>query len=85
MSQPVELREAIAKAIKKADNSYFFENYSKQARAVLAALEKEGYALLPLQPNEQMIKKGLDNIPNGRVKPETLVERIYAAMTKAAL
>ncbi len=78
------LREAIAKAIKKADNSYFFENYSKQAAAVLACLEKEGYAMLPLKPSEEMIKIGLDNIPNGRVKPEKLVENIYLAMIKAA-
>lgn len=78
------LRDTIAKAIKKADSSYFFENYSKQAGAVLSCLEKEGYALLPTTPSEEMIKTGLDNIPSGRVKPEKLVENIYLAMVKAA-
>ena len=78
------LRETIAKAIKKADSSYFFENYSKQAQAVLSVLEKEGYALLPLEPTEEMIRVGLDNIPSGRVKPEKLVENIYVGMVKKA-
>lgn len=84
MSDAKQLRESIAKAIKKADSSYFFENYSKQAAAVLRALEKEGFALLPLEPDEQMIKNGLDTITSGSIKPEKLVTRIYTAMVKAA-
>ena len=30
-----EIRKTIAEAIKKADSSYFFEDYTKQARAVV--------------------------------------------------
>lgn len=84
MSQTAQLRESIAKAIRKADNSYFFENYSKQAYAVLAALEREGFALMPIRPDEKMIKTGLEMIPSGRIKPENLVTRIYEAMVKSA-
>jgi hypothetical protein len=80
-----DLRDTIAKAIKKADNSVFFENYSKQASAVMAALEREGYALLPKQPDEAMLKIGVDNIPSGRLKPEQLVSRIYQSMVQHAL
>jgi hypothetical protein len=83
-AQHKELRNAIASAIKKADSSYFFEDYSKQAGAVLKVLEKEGYALLPLEPNSDMIKSGLDSITSGSIKPEKLVTKIYAAMIAKA-
>lgn len=85
MSDAKKLENAIAKAIKNADSSYFFENYTKQAAAVLKTLEREGFALLPVKPDEKMIKTGLDNIPSGRVKPEKLVTNIYSAMVKSAL
>jgi hypothetical protein len=85
MQDAQKLREAIAKAIKTADSSYFFENYTKQATAVLKALEREGFALLPVTPDEKMIKIGLDNIPSGRVKPDKLVANIYTAMVKSAI
>lgn len=85
MNDAKKLREAIAKAIKNADSSYFFENYTKQAAAVLKTLEREGFALLPVKPDEKMIKNGLDTISSGSIKPEKLVTKIYTAMVKAAM
>lgn len=79
-----EIRKTIAEAIKEADKSYFFEDYSKQARAVLEVMVQEGFAIVPLQPTEEMLKTGLDNLPSGRVKPEELIKRIYIAMVKEA-
>lgn len=79
-----EIRKTIAEAIKEADKSYFFEDYSKQARAVLEVMVQEGFAIVPLQPTEEMLKTGLDNLPSGRVKPEELIKRIYTAMVKEA-
>jgi hypothetical protein len=76
------LRKTIAETIKKADSSYFFEDYTKQANAVMEVMVKEGYKIVPLQPTEEMIKIGLDNLPSGRVKPEELIKRIYTAMVK---
>ena len=75
-----EIRNIIAKAIKRADKTYFFENYSKQARAVLKALEKEGYVIAPLTPDDDMVEQGVDQVLSGSVKPQTHVTRVYQAM-----
>lgn len=78
-----EVRQLIATAIKKADKTYFFENYSKQARAVLKALAKEGYVIAPIEPDETMIERGVDQVLSGSVKPQTHVRRVYGAMIHA--
>jgi len=78
------LHQDIARAIQKADNSYFFEDYSKQARAVLRALEKEGYVIVPKSPTEDMIQAGSDAILPGKVRPDALVRHVFESMTKAA-
>ncbi len=74
----------IAKAIKKADKSYFFENYTKQAKSVLRALKKEGYAIVPLSPTEEMEEAGIDAIMSGKIKPKMHVRQIYEAMAEHA-
>jgi hypothetical protein len=78
-----DIRQLIARAIKKSDKSYFFENYSKQARAVLKMLADEGYAIVPLEPDKKMIEQGVDQVLSGSVKPETHVLRVYRAMIAA--
>lgn len=78
-----ESEAIIAKAIKKADNSYFFENYTKQAKAVLKALEKEGYKVVPKLASEKQIEAGTAAISSGRVRPSDLVHTIYAIMVAA--
>ncbi len=80
----MSLHSEIARAIQNADNSYFFENYSKQAKAVLRTLEQEGYIIIPKDPTEDMIKAGADAILPGKVRPDVLVRHVFSSMMKAA-
>ena len=59
----------IQDAISKADSSYFFEDYTKQAKAVIAALEREGYKLVPKDCSEDVWKKVADQMRTGRLQP----------------
>lgn len=77
------LEHIIAHAIKKADKSYVFEDYSKQARAVLNALAKEGMVIAPLNPTEPMIAAGEESIMTGQVKPADHVRWVYQGMLAA--
>ena len=82
MSTPLP-RQIIAQAIKQADNSYFNEDYDKQALAVLQALKRQGYAILPRQPNDDLLQAGIDGIPYGQSRPEKIVLGIYSAVLTA--
>lgn len=59
----------IQDAIAKADSSYFFEDYTKQAKAVLAALKAAGYAVVPTEHDEEIWKKVADQMRTGRLQP----------------
>ncbi len=74
MRDPAEI---MALAIKSADNSWFNEDYSKQASAALAALTKAGYRLVPAKANDKLINFMLQNMPFGRMKPEDYLAEIY--------
>lgn len=78
------MEDLIAKAIKQADKSYFFEDYNKQAKAVLSVLHKEGYKIVVRNPTEEMQQAGTDIIRKGRVKPSDFVRMIYEAMVAAS-
>jgi len=67
VSKPVVT--VIQDAIAKADSSYFFEDYTKQAKAVIAALEREGYKLVPKDCPEDVWKKVADQMRTGRLQP----------------
>lgn len=77
-----DLRTVIARAIKKADKTIFLENYTRQAKSVLKALQKEGYVIVPLEPTEEMLKAGSDAIVSGKVKPSNHVRVVYQSMLK---
>lgn len=77
-----EIINIIAEAIKKADNSYFFEDYQKQAIATLAALSKKNLEIVLAEPTEEMIQKGIESIVYGRAKPTQLVKSVYKGMVK---
>lgn len=72
-----QLVDTIATAIQKADNSYFNENYTKQASAVLNAIEKAGFAVTPKELPADVWKKAADAMKTGRVKPEEHVKNVY--------
>jgi hypothetical protein len=75
-----KLLDIIAVAIKKADKSYIWENYTKQAQAVTKALEDNGYKIVPLNPTESMIKAGINAITAGRTNTNDLARQIYLSM-----
>ncbi len=79
-----EIKTAIAKAIKKADRSWFNEDYDKQARAVLQALKREGFAVVPLDPTEEAIEAGTEAMQAGRYRPADVLKQLYRAMVDAA-
>lgn len=79
-----DIEDTIALAIKKADSSYFFENYDKQAKAVLKMLDKEGYKVVPKLASPKQIEVGTSTIGSGRVRPQDFVHTLYAIMVAAA-
>lgn len=76
------LEDLIAKAIKDADKSFFNEDYTKQARAVMAALKKAGYEVAPVKPPEGLVEWAKDNIPFGRLRPAELITQMYSMMVE---
>ena len=75
-----DIEAIIAKAIRTADSSYFFEDYTKQARAVIDALRTKKLAIVPAEPTEAMVQAGVEALPSGRVKPEAIAASVYTAM-----
>lgn len=76
------IQTVIENAIHDADTSYFFENYTKQAKAVIAALEKEGFAIVPREYAPDLWKKVADQMKTGRVKPEEHVKHVYETVLR---
>jgi hypothetical protein len=72
-----DLVTTLAKAIRAADSSYFSEDYEKQARAVLKAIESAGFALTPKEAPADIYTKVAEIMPTGRMRPDELVKRIY--------
>ncbi len=72
-----DLNTVIAKAIRSADNSYFSEDYEKQAKAALKAIEKAGFVVMPKDAPTDIYQKVSSLIPSGRMRPEDLVKQIY--------
>jgi hypothetical protein len=70
---PTSLTDCIAQAIKKADTSYVFEDYTRQARAVIVALRAAGYEVVPAEPPDGLVEEAADALPSGRLnKPKFL-------------
>jgi len=82
--KPIQAVEVISEAIKKADTSYFFENYTRQANAVLTALRQNGYVVVPYYPTVEMVKAAMDELQYGQNKFTNVVMPIYLAMMKSA-
>lgn len=80
----VKLTNLIATAIQKADSSYFNEDYTKQANAVLAALEKDGFTIIPKDYSAEMWQKVAENMKTGRVRPDEHVKNVYETVLKIA-
>jgi len=72
-----KLRGEIAEAIQKADSSYFFEDYSKQAQAVMKIIENSGFRLMPKDIEDTFFKEVADAMRMGKMKPEEHVKDVY--------
>tara|TARA_B100001123_G_scaffold363726_1_gene421633 strand:+ start:1087 stop:1338 length:252 start_codon:yes stop_codon:yes gene_type:complete len=73
----MSVQALIAKAIQKADKSYFFEDYSKQAAAVMRTLKAEGWAITRKEADMDVFKQVADEMATGRMKPEEHVQDVY--------
>ncbi len=73
----MSLTKTIARAIKRADRRYFFEDYDRQAKAVLRVIDEEGYMILPKEPGEDLLKKVAESMATGKMKPEAHVKDVY--------
>ena len=82
MMHKAQVINTIAGAIQKADSSYFNENYTKQAHAVLAALEKAGLVLIAKEYPDETWKKAADAMKTGRLKPEEHVKNVYETVLR---
>lgn len=78
----IKLTNPIAEAIRAADSSYFNEDYTKQARAVLAAIDKAGYVLMPKDYPAETWQKVAENMKTGRVRPDEHVKNVYETVLK---
>lgn len=74
----------IARAIRKADTRYFFEDYTKQAYAAIEALERAGYVIVPKVPTREMFDSAKKAIVYGQNKPGSVVLPIWEAMIEAS-
>lgn len=74
--------QVIENAISKADSSYFFENYTKQAQAVIAALEKAGFAIVPTDAPATLWERAANEMKTGRIKPEAHVKDVYETVLR---
>jgi hypothetical protein len=78
----INIEDLIAQAIKDADRSIFNEDYSKQARAVVSAVRKAGYEIVPRKPPDGLVEWAKDNIPFGRLRPSDLISQMYTLMVE---
>jgi len=82
MTEAAKLKKLIAKTIRKADKSYFFEDYGKQASAVVAVLHKQGYVIVPKKASNKMCEYAAENMTTGRMKPEQHVGHVWRSMVE---
>jgi hypothetical protein len=84
MTTRAKLQSTIENAIYKADSSYFFEDYTKQAKAVIAALEAAGFTFITKDLPEEVWKKVSDEMKTGRVSPTEHVKDVFTVALRHA-
>lgn len=77
-----ELIDKMAVAIRSADNTYFNENYTKQAKAAFHALEKAGFTIIPTKYPKDTWEQAANEIKTGQVKPAEHVKNVYETVLK---
>ena len=84
MTTKAKLQTTVENAICKADSSYFFEDYTKQAKAVLQAIDNAGFTILPKDLPEDTWTQVANQMKTGRVKPEEHVKDVYQVALRIA-
>ena len=79
------LVDGLARAIRRKDTSYFFENYSRQAEAAIRAMDEQGYVLVRREPTRKMVDAGVEALTLGIHHKGELVELVYTRMLEASL
>ena len=77
-----KIQSTIERAISKADSSYFFEDYSKQARAVVAAIEAAGYIIVPKEISSEVALQASNEMRTGRIKPDAHCKDVYETILR---
>ena len=77
MTTKAKLQTTIENAISKADSSYFFEDYTKQAKAVVAALDRAGFTVIGKDLPDKIWEQVAKEMRTGRVKPEDHVKDVF--------
>ncbi len=79
-----DLKETIALAIKGADTSLFNEDYGKQAAAVMSAIRKAGFEIVPKEASDGLVDFACDNLPFGRLKQQDFIKQLYQLLVENA-
>ena len=79
-----DIREVIAVAIRSADKSFFNEDYGKQAAAVISALRRAGFEIVPREASDALVDFACDNLPFGRLKQQDFVKQLYQLLVENA-
>ncbi len=79
-----DLKETIALAIKGADASLFNEDYGKQAAAVMSAIRKAGFEIVPKEASDGLVDFACDNLPFGRLKQQDFIKQLYQLLVENA-
>lgn len=79
-----DLREVIAVAIRGADRTFFNEDYGKQAAAVISALRKAGYEIVPREASDALVDFACENLPFGRLKQQDFIKQLYQLLVENA-
>ena len=77
-----KLQTIIENAIAKADSSYFFENYTKQAQAVITAVEQAGFTMMVKDIPDATWAQVADQMKTGRLKPEEHVKDVFHTLLR---
>lgn len=75
------LIKVLSTAIRRADDSWYNEDYVKQARAVMEAIHEVEFEVVPAKPSRAAVTKTVQNMPYGsNLNPIIYFENLYKLM-----
>ena len=64
------------------DKSFFNEDYVKQATAVIIALRKAGFEIVPTKASDGLVDFACDNLPFGRLTQQDFIRELYVLLVE---